>query len=288
MLNNTGSRFTAALVLLLSLWTGSSVAAEPAWEQTAAKLRAAALPANQAEALLAQAKARQVSAAQVAAWADSMVRLQQAGVPATLMAERIQQGLVKAMPAARIDRAVAIMQENLVWARQVVDRHVPKADIHSNPAQLEEACRGIEASLRASIERQQLEQIFGRRPLALDQLAALARAAADLLSWGVEAGVAVPVLSRASAAGMGAKDLTVLEDRFSAGVAKGRPTQALVAELEQSVKDFRPTEAGARERQMLQQEIRQDQEMRQEEMQDFRQEPRPEFPGGGMGSGDSR
>lgn len=286
MLNNTGLRFTAALVLLLGLWTGSSVAAEPAWEQAAEKLRAAALPAKQAEALLAQAQARQIPAAQFAAWADSMVRLHQAGVPATLMAERIQQGLVKAMPAARLDRAVAVLQDHLVWARQVVDRHVPKADIRGNPAQLEEACRSIEASLRAGIERAQLEQIFGSRPLALDQLAALARAAADLLSWGVEAGLAVPVLSRASAAGMSAKDLTALEDRFSAGVAKGRPTQALIAELEQSVKDFQPPGAGARERQILQQEIRQ--EMRQEHLRDFRQETRPELPGGGMGGGYSR
>lgn len=286
MLNNTGLRFTAALVLLLGLWTGSSVATEPAWERTAEKLRAAALPAKQAEALLAQAQARQIPPSQFAAWTDSMVRLHQAGVPATLMAERIQQGLVKAMPAARLDRAVAVLQDNLVWTRQVVDRHVPKADIRRNPAQLEEACRSIEASLRAGIERAQLEQIFGRHPLALDQLAALARAAADLLSWGVEAGVAVPVLSRASAAGMGAKDLTVLEDRFSAGVAKGRPTQALVAELEQSVKDFQPPEAGARERQILQQEIRQ--EMRQEQMRDFRQDTRPELPGDGMGGGYSR
>lgn len=286
MLNNTGLRFTAALVLLLGLWTGSSVAAEPAWEQAAEKLRAAALPAKQAEALLAQAQARQIPAAQFAAWADSMVRLHRAGVPATLMAERIQQGLVKAMPAARLDRAVAVLQDHLVWARQVVDRHVPKADIRGNPAQLEEACRSIEASLRAGIERAQLEQIFGSRPLALDQLAALARAAADLLSWGVAAGLAVPVLSRASAAGMSAKDLTALEDRFSAGVAKGRPTQALIAELEQSVKDFQPPGAGARERQILQQEIRQ--EMRQEHMRDFRQETRPELPGGGMGGGYSR
>jgi len=286
MLNHTGLRFTAALVLLLGLWTGSSLAAEPTWEQAAERLRAAALPAKQAEALLAQAQARQVPASHFAAWAESMVRLHEAGVPATLMAERIQQGLVKAMPSARLDRAVAVLQDHLVWARQVVDRRVPKADIRGNPAQLEEACRNIEASLRAGIERAQLEQIFGNRPLALDQLAALARAAADLLSWGVAAGLAVPVLSRASAAGMSAKDLTALEDRFSAGVAEGRPTPALVAEFEQGVKDFQQRDADARERQILQQPIRE--EMRQDQMRDFRHETRPELPGGGMGGGYSR
>lgn len=287
MENNRRLRFIGTLGLLLGLWMGSAaMAAEPTWEQSAEKLRAAALPGKQAEGLVAQAKARQVPASQFAAWADSMVRLQEAGVPATLMAERVQQGLVKAVPAPRLDRAVALLQENLLWARQVIDRHVAKSEIRRNPAQLEEACRNIDASLRAGIERAQLEQVFGKNPLALDQLAALARAAADLLSSGVEASAAVPVLSRASAAGMGAKELTALEDRFSAGVAKGRPTQALVAELEQSVKDFQPRDADARERQMLQQEMRE--EMRQEQLRDFRQDTRPELPGGGMGGGYSR
>lgn len=288
MLNDIGSRFfIGALGLLLGLWMGSAaMAAEPTWEQSAERLRATALPAKQAEGLLAQAKARQVPASQFAVWAESMVRLHQAGVPATLMAERIQQGLVQAVPAARLDRAVALLQENLVWARQIVDRRVAKAEIRRNPAQLEEACRSIEASLRAGIERAQLEQIFGGHPLALDQLAALARAAADLLSWGVEPGAAAQVLSRASAAGMGAKELAAFEDRFSAGVAKGRPTQALLAEFEQSVKDFQRRDADVRERRMLQREIRQ--EMRQEPMRDFRQDTRPDLPGGGMGGGYSR
>lgn len=286
MLNHTGLRFTAALVLLLGLWTGSSLAAEPAWEQAAERLRAAALPAKQAEALLAQAQARQVPASHFAAWAESMVRLHEAGVPATLMAERIQQGLVKAMPAAHLDRAVALLQQNLIWARQVVDRRVAKAESRKNPAQLEEACRNIEAGLRAGHDRAQLEQIFGRHPLTLDQLAALARAAANLPSWGVEPGVAAQVLSRASAAGMGAKELAALEGRFSAGVAEGRPTRALVAEFEQGVKDFQPRDADARERQILQQQIRE--EMRQDQMRDFRQETRPELPGGGRGGGYSR
>ncbi len=253
----------AAMSLLLSLWLGVVAAAEPAWGQAAQVLRAA-LPASQAEALLAQAKTRQVPAAQVIAWAGHMAQLNRSGVPATLMAERIQQGLTKGVPAARIDQAVAALQANLLWAQQVLDRHVAKAEIRGSPAQVEEAYRNLEASLRAGVERAQVEQIFGKSPLTLEQLAALARAAADLRALGVEAPAVARVLAQAANAGMGAGELQRLESKFAAGVAAGRPAASLFAEFEQGIADFRPR--GARDD--APREIREG--IRQEQMQDFK------------------
>lgn len=283
---NTKSRWRwlNVLGLALGLWAAAA-AAEPTWEQAAQRLRAAALPAAQAEALLAQAKARQVPTAQFAAWAENMARLHQAGVPATLMAERIQQGLVKDVPAERIGQALTALQENLLWARQAVDRHVAKAEIHGKPAQVEEACRNIEASLRAGVERAQLTQILGKNPLTLDQLAALARVAANLRAWGVEASGMVRLLTQTANAGMGAKELASLEGRFAAGMAAGRPASSLFAEFERGVKDFQSRDAGMRDE--FQREIRE--EMRREQMQDFKKPPMdvpsgaPGGPGGGPG-----
>lgn len=270
------------LCLVLGLWT-VALAAEPTWEQAAQQLRAAALPAAQAQALLAQAQARQVPPAQVAFWAEDMVRLHRAGVPATLMAERIQEGFLKGVPAERIGQALAALQENLLWARQAVDRHVAKAEIHSKPAQLEEAYRDIEASLRAGVEREQLRQILGKNPLTLDQLAALAQMAANLRAWGVETGDLVRILTQVANAGMGAKDLAALEGRFAAGMAAGRPASSLLVEFERGVKDFRSRDTGMRDE--FQREMRQ--EMRREQTQDFKKAPMdmpsgaPGGPGGG-------
>ncbi len=260
------------LGLVLGLWAGIVAAAEPTWEQAARTLQTAALPAGQADALLAQARARQVPAAQVIAWAGSMDRLNKAGVPATLMAERIQQGLVKGVPAERIDQALTVLQANLLWARQVVERHVAKAEIRGKPAQAEEALRNLEAGLRAGVGRAPLEQILGKNPLTLDQLAALARAAADLRAGGVETGAVVRVLSQAANAGMGGGDLQGLEGRFAAGMAAGRPVPSLFAEFERGVKDFRPRDANMRDN--IQREIR------REQMQDLRRPPM-DMPSGG-------
>lgn len=269
------------LGLLVSLWVMAAAAAVPTWEQAVQALQSAALPAGQVEALITQAKAREVPATQIVAWAEHMARVHRAGVPATIMAERIQQGLIKGVPAARIDHALTVLQGNVIWARQMVDRHVAKAEIRGKPAQIEDACRNIEASLRAGIERAQLEQILGKNPLTLDQLTGLARMAADLRTWGVEGGDVVRVLAQAANAGMGARELGALEGKFAAGVAAGRPAPSLFAELEREVVSVRPRDVDVRDE--LQREMRQ--EMRREQMQDFKKPPMdmPSGPSGGGG-----
>lgn len=279
-----GLRFLGALAgLLLGLWAVPSVAAEPSREQAAAMLRAAALPAGQAEALVGQAEARQLPPTQVAAWAENMTHLHQAGVPTGLMAERILQGLAKGVPAARLEQALAALQENLLWARQVVDRHAAKAEIRKQPAQLEEACRNLEAALRAGVARARLEQIFGKNPLALEQLAALARAAADLRSFGVEADAVARVLAQAANAGMGARELVALEGKFAAGLTEGRAASSLFAEFERGVSDFRPRDADTLDKEKLQRELRE--ELRRDRMrEEFKGPAGPDIrpgPGGG-------
>lgn len=281
----TGLRFLGALAgLLLSLWAVPLVAAEPGWEQAATMLRAAALPAGQAEALLGQAEARRLPPAQVAAWAENMTRLHQAGVPAGLMAERILQGLVKGVPAARLDQALAVLQENLLWARQVVDRHVAKAEIRKQPAQLEEACRNLEAALRAGVARARLEQIFGKNPLALEQLATLARAAADLRSFGVETDAVTRVLAQAANAGMGARELAALEGRFAAGMAEGHAASSLFAEFERGVRDFRPRGTDTLDKEKFQRELRE--ELQRDRMrEEFKGPAGPDIRPGPAGGG---
>ena len=94
-------------------------------------------------------------------------------------------------------------------------------------------------------------------------------------------------LAPAAAAGMGARDLDILERKFAAGVAAGKAAPALLAEFEKGVHDFRTRGVDGREN--YQRDIRE--EMRQEQMRDFKgQSPAgmPEgmrAPSGGMGGG---
>ena len=274
-----GWGWLAALSVVAGLWAGAGMAAEPGWDQTANKLRAARLSAANAETLLIHAKERQLSPAQVAQWADDMARLDQAGVPASLAAERIVQGLAKGVPAERIDQAIKVLHGNLLWARQVVDAHAPKAEIRSKPEQLEQSLRHLEAALRAGVARAQLDQIFGKHPLTLEQLAPLARTAADLRGWGVEPEVVARALAPAAAAGLGARELDALERQFAAGVAAGQSAPTLLVQFEKGVNEFRARPPEGRD------DFRR--EMRQEPMRDFKgpsQEMRP-GPSGGTGGG---
>ena len=277
----------AMVGLVAGLWAGLVAAADPGWEPVANKLRAAQLPAAGVEAVVTHARERGIAPAQVTPWADDMARLNQAGVPASLMAERLVQGLAKGVPVERLGPALEVLRGNLLWARQAVDARAAKAEVRAKPEQAEQALRNLEAALRAGLARAQLDQVFGKQPLTLEQFAALARTAADLRGWGAQPEAVVRALAPAAAAGMGARELDTLERKFAAGVAAGKAAPALLAEFEKGVYDF--TTRGVDGRENYQRDIRE--EMRQEQMRDFKgQSPAgmPEgmrAPSGGMGGG---
>lgn len=275
-----GFRLLALIAVAGGLWAGAGFAAEPTWDEVAGKLHAVQLPAGNAEAILAQAQARRLAPAEVLTWVESMARLQQAGAPVAPMGERIVQGLVKGVPPSRLGQALETLQANLIWAKRLIDRHAAKADIRANPAQLGEAYRDLEVALRAGLERGQVEQIFGKEPLTLKQMAALARVAANLRSWNVAPEAAVRALAQATRSGVTAPELDRLEAKFAAGMASGRSTEALLTELEQGIKEFRSRDRDEFQRDLRDQNIRQD--IKGPTSQDMRPGPinNPAGPGG--------
>lgn len=256
------------VVIAVALGLGTSALAAPSWDDAASDLRAARLPASQVEAIVTQAENRGVPPEAVRAWAERMRQSQQAGVPAALMGERLVQGLVKGVPTARIDQALAVLQANLVWAGQVIDRHAAKAEIRRRPEAVEQAARNIEAALRAGFERAQLEQMLGDGALTLEQITGLAGAAGNLRTWGVAPERAVRALAQAGGAGMTVAELARLERRFAAGIAAGHTSRELMAELERDVEQFDNAHPAM---EMDRGDMRED--MRHEPMQDFKGPP---------------
>ncbi len=227
-------RLLAAFGLFASLC--ATVFAGPTdWQQAAAGLREARLSAATADAILARARERGVEPARIVAWAEKIRRAQKAGLPAAPMGERIAEGLMKGIPAARIDQALEMLRDNLVWSKRVVDERVPRAEVRARPADVEQALRGMDAALRAGVTRQQLERIVGTSPLTTVQLSALVRVVGNLRSFGVEAESIVRLLGQAGEAGLGAGELDMLEREFTVGAAAGRPLTSLVAEFERGM-----------------------------------------------------
>lgn len=252
----------AAIVVAVGLWTGAI--ASPGWDEAAKNLRGT-LPAAQADAIVAQAQARGIPPASVQTWAANMQRAQQAGIPAPLLGERLAQGLAKGVPPARIEQALATMQSNLAWAKQVIDRHAAKAEIRNRPDAVAQAARQLEAALRAGFARDNLAQVFGKDAFTLEQIAGLAGAAGNLRAWGVEPQAAVRALAQAAGTGMTANELARLEREFASGIAAGRGTKDLMAELERGIEKF-----GA-EHPVNREDMRE--QMKQDSMHDFRGSP---------------
>ena len=275
----------AVIAVAWGLWT--SAIAAPNWDAAAGDLRSASLPAGHVEAIINQAKNHGVSPEAVRAWAGRIQQSQQAGLPAVLMAERLVQGLIKGVPVARIDQALANLQANLTWAKQVIDRHAAKAESRRQPEAAEQAARQLEVALRAGFERVQLEQMLGDGALTLEQIAGLAGTAGNLHSWGVEPAYAVRSLAQAGDAGMTAVELARLENQFAAGIAAGHVPKELMAEFEQGVEKF-STAHPAMDGTMNRNDMRED--MKHDPMRDFGGSPAQNMPPtqqdmGGSGSG---
>lgn len=229
------------VIAAVACWLGLStaLATEPDWKVATAQLRTLGLSGEAVDSLIAQARQRSVSPATVLEWRATLAQAQKAGVPPGLMGERIGEGLAKGVPADRITQALGTLQNNLAWARQVVEAHVAKAELRAKPVVLESALRQMDAALRAGLARAQIAQIFDKTQLTLEQCAALARTAADLRGFGVEATQLVRVMQSAGRAGLTAAEIDRLERKFVQGHGAGRALPDLLAEFELSVKELR-------------------------------------------------
>lgn len=265
-------------IAVVACWLsfGAAAAAEPDWKEAAAQLRALALPGEAVDTLIAQARQGGTSPATVLEWRATMANAQQAGVPPVLLGERIGQGLAKGVPAERITQALGTLRNNLVWARQMIEAHVAKAELREKPAALEQALRHTDAALRAGLERAQLEQIFDATRLTLEQYTALARTAADLRGFGVGPAQLMRVMQPAGRAGLTAAELDRLERKFVHGRAAGRTLPDLLAEFEQGAKALREPARPDRD------ELRQ--EMKRDSTQDWRGAPSGGGPAQDMGA----
>lgn len=270
--HKTWHKWTIAVV---ACWLsfGAALAAEPDWQDVTTQLRALALPGEAVDALIAQAKARNLSPATLLEWRATLAQAQKAGIPPALLGERIGQGLAKGVPADRIGQALGTLHHNLVWARQVVEAHIAKAELREKPAALEQALRHTEAALRAGLERAQIEQIFDRTQLTLEQSTALVRTAADLRGFGAEPAQVVRVMQSAGRTGLTVSELNRLERKFVQGHTAGRALPDLLTEFEQDMKAMRDSSRD---------ELRQ--EMKRDSTQEWRGAPSGGGPMQDMGS----
>lgn len=208
----------------------------PTWQSVAAKLDKAQIPAAQSELAIAQAKQAKVDPATVDAWADRIAAAHTQALPAELLVERMMQGLAKGVPAARIDRALSDLQNNLAWSKRVLDTHVAKAELRAQPQRAAQVMRQLEGGLRAGFSTTQWEQIFGATVLTLDQLRAVTQASTDLRTLGAPVEQVVVTMHEAAKGGADAAELDKLNREFAGGIAKGAAAADLMQEFRKDLR----------------------------------------------------
>lgn len=122
----------------------------------------------------------QLSDAEVESYGQIIITAQQAHIPLNLLLERLNQGVLKNVPTARLQQALMSMQTTLVWSSELIASHVAKAEIRTQEAVLENTYRKLETALRSNISKQQIEQIVAKQQLTLAQLSAVMDLAMEL------------------------------------------------------------------------------------------------------------
>lgn len=229
------SHLAGILGIVLSLTVSTLQAAENTWDNTAQQLHTLNLPAASVDILIKQAQARGLSPADMVAWQRIMTNVHQQGIPASLIAERIAQGLVKGVPSARLTEAAQSLEKNLVWTKQVLEKNIAPSERTGNPKVLEDASRNFDAALRAGMDRRQLEKMLDDNSLTLAQASGLAKLAANLRSWGVEAKEVARFSSEAGRANIKSGDIANMERKFVGGMQDGHPAQELLLDLREGM-----------------------------------------------------
>lgn len=209
------------LLVLVAMRAGVSYAADAQWQPAEQALTSASVSEADARVIVNQARARQMTPQHITGWAQRLGELRRNNLPAAPMIDRIQQGLAKGIPPAKIEAALDALTRNLAWGSQVVSARVARAELRTDPQLAATVVANLDMAQRQGFTRSQLEQMLGNAPLNLGQLATAMELAGEWNALGMKHGEAVSTLQEAIRSGMGASELTELGRTFTHGLREG-------------------------------------------------------------------
>ena len=218
-------KFSSVFILLVltAVHAGVSYAAEAdsKWQSAEQALTSASVSEADVRVIVNQARARQLTPQHLTGWAQRLGELRRNDLPTAPMIDRIQQGLAKGIPPAKIDAALDALTQNLAWGNQVVSARVARAELRTDPRLAAMAVANLDMAQRQGFTRGQLEQMLGNVPLNLGQLTTAMVLAGEWNALGMKHGEAVSTLQEAIRSGMGASELSELGRTFTQGLREG-------------------------------------------------------------------
>lgn len=175
---------------------------------------------------------------EVEVFGQIIITARQAQIPVNLLLERLNQGVLKNVPTARLQQALTSMQTTLIWSKELIAGHVAKAEIRTQEAVLENTYRQLETALRSNISRQQIEQIVAKQQLTLAQLSAVMDLAMELQLINAPERALVLICQRSLQQGLTASEI----DQISKNLPKLMPEGLSDADFFSDFEKTFPTE----------------------------------------------
>ena len=228
----------AILIMLL----GSSSAIQAAnntekWQQVRQALTAASVSSERADSLIEQAQKRKMTPQALSHMTKRVTQAHQRNLPITLIVNRIQQGLAKGIPPARIGKALDVLSKELKWGKQLVEEHVPRAEVRNQPELFNTAIANLEVARRQGFTSIQLEKILGDSPLNLKQMVQVTAMATEWTILGADRKAVMSTLGKAVQSGAGLKELSSMHENFIQGLQQGRDVDELHQEMQEQFKE---------------------------------------------------
>jgi len=211
-----------AAVTLLSLNTPVFAGQDTTWAGSG-------LPEAQVSALQQALRQHGIPRAVQQDWQQRADQLHAQGIPTDLLGARLLEGLAKNIPTPVIDRAVATLSHDLVWAQGMLVAHSVTLPRDTNNPELVQALAQMEGALRAGLSRSDLSHIYGTAPATLDQITAVARLGADVAGANVASSAVVTPLQDMLRARWTAARINRTDGPFMADLARGQSGPAVWA-----------------------------------------------------------
>lgn len=194
------------------------------------KLMGAGLSNADASSIVAQAQNRQIAPQSVQGWVSDLQSLVSKGLPASLMSNLLQEGLVKNIPVPRINSALQTLTHNLSWVKSVLQSH-SALPTGRNSGLNTRVFSQFEDALRSGAQRNDLASLLGSNNLKPAQAGLLAQLLGDLSSRGLSSTQSTSLLQQANVSKMHEKQLNKLQQRLDTGLSGKQATPGLVQSL---------------------------------------------------------
>ena len=213
----------------------------------------AGIPEEEVEIIVGRGLERGVDVATLGSFLETAVQTKQAGLPVRPVLDRIQQGLSKNIPPARIDEASKRLATGLAQARQLVDGLLQKgmAPGHGDArdAALESVARAREQSIPADAILSVGEKAAAEG-LTVSQFDRAARTFSFMTGAGMPVASANRIVLSGVDHGFSERDFGKLERNVNEMVRQGRSMDDIVGSAEREVREHRerPSENRMRDR----------------------------------------